>query len=108
MPIGIAGYVNGQATGNASITALIPAFFGAALAMLGLIGKQSERLRKHAMHAAAAIALLGFVLTAGRLISKFNELSMSPAVIAQLAMSLVSLTFVILAIKSFKDARRSR
>lgn len=106
--IGAAGYVNGQMTGNASVTALIPAFFGAALAILGFIGKQSEGLRKHLMHGAVVIALLGFILTAGRLVSRLGELTMSPAVLSQLAMSLVCLVFVVLAIKSFRDARRNR
>ena len=105
--IGVAGYVNGQATGNASITALIPAFFGAALAALGGIGKANEGIRKHVMHVAVLIALIGFLLTAGRLVMRLRELSLSPAVLSQLAMSLICLVFVILSIKSFRDARRN-
>ena len=105
--IGVAGYVNGQATGNASVTALIPAFFGAALAVLGGIGKTSEGMRKHMMHVAVMIALIGFLLTAGRLVMKLSELTMSPAVLSQMAMALVCLVFVILSIKSFRDARRN-
>ena len=103
--IGAAGYVNGQATGHASVTALIPAFFGAALAVLGGIGKYSEGLRKHLMHVAVLIALIGFLLTAGRLVMRMSELTMSPAVLSQIAMSVVCLVFVILSIKSFRDAR---
>jgi hypothetical protein len=105
--IGVAGYVNAYTTGHASVTALIPAFFGAALAVLGLIGKQSEGLRKHMMHVAVLIALIGFLLTAGRLVMKFSELTMSPAVLSQAAMALVCLVYVILSIKSFRDARRN-
>jgi hypothetical protein len=105
--IGVAGYVNGYTTGHASVTALIPAFFGAALAVLGAIGRQNEGLRKHLMHGAVVIALLGFILTAGRLVSKLGELTMTPAVLSQVAMAVVCLIFVILSIKSFRDARRN-
>lgn len=104
--IGIVGYVNGMLTQNASITALIPAFFGIVMIALGIGARMKEDLRKHLMHAAAAIALLGFILTAGRVVSRFNELTYSPAVISQVSMALVCLLFVILAVKSFADARR--
>ena len=105
--IGVAGYVSGQATGNASVTALIPAFFGAALAVLGGIGKASEGLRKHVMHVAVLIALLGFLLTAGRLVMRMREFTLNPATIAQLSMAVICLVFVVLSIKSFRDARRN-
>lgn len=104
--IGIFGYSNGLMTGNASITALIPAFFGAVLIILGVLARAKENLRKHLMHAAVIVALLGFILTAGRLISKLGELSYSAAVISQVSMAMVCLLFVVLAIKSFADARR--
>lgn len=105
--IGVAGYVNGQATGNASVTALIPAFFGAALAVLGGIGLKSEGLRKHVMHAAVLIALIGFLLTAGRLVMRLREFTLNPANLSQLSMAVICLVFVILSIKSFRDARRN-
>jgi hypothetical protein len=105
--IGVAGYVNGHLTGHASITALIPAFIGIALAALGAVGKTSEALRKHLMHVAVLIALIGFLLTAGRLVMRLSELTMSPAVLSQAATALVCLVFVILSIKSFRDARRN-
>jgi hypothetical protein len=104
--IGIVGYVNGMLTQHPSVTALIPAFFGIVMIALGVGARFKENLRKHLMHAAAGVALLGFILTAGRVVSRFNELTYSPAVISQVSMSLVCLLFVILAIKSFADARR--
>lgn len=104
--IGIVGYVNGMLTQHASVTALIPAFFGLVMVALGVGARFKENLRKHLMHTAAAVALLGFILTAGRVVSRFNELTYSPAVISQVSMSLVCLLFVILAIKSFADGRR--
>ncbi|MFN6963145.1 MAG: hypothetical protein ACK4S4_05190 [Pyrinomonadaceae bacterium] len=106
--VGVAGYAYGVSTGSASITALIPAVFGLVLALLGAMSRGNEGLRKHLMHAAAAVALIGFILTAGRLVMKLGEISMTPAVLSQLAMAAICLVFVILAVKSFADARRSR
>ncbi|MEO8648412.1 MAG: hypothetical protein ABI539_04520 [Acidobacteriota bacterium] len=104
--IGILGYVNGMMTEHASLTALIPAAFGIILVLLGVFARMRDRLRRHLMHAAVIIALVGFILTAGRVISKIGELSYSAAVVSQVSMALVCLLFVVLAIKSFSDARR--
>jgi drug/metabolite transporter (DMT)-like permease len=104
--IGILGYVNGVMTNHASVTALIPAFFGIVLILLGVFARMREGLRKHLMHAAAVVALLGFLATAGRLLSKMSELTYNAAVVSQVSMALVCLLFVILAVKSFIDARR--
>ena len=104
--IGVLGYVNGVMTNHASFTALIPAVFGVILLLLGVFARMKENLRKHLMHAAVVIALLGFILTAGRLLSKISELTYSASVVSQVSMALVCLLFVILAIKSFADARR--
>jgi len=106
--IGVIGYVYGVNAGNASLTALIPAAFGTLLEAFGAIAISSEGLRKHMMHAAVVVALLGFVLTAGRLLMKIGELVMSPAVASQLAMATVCLAFVIVSIRSFAVARRER
>ena len=104
--IGVVGYVNSQITGHASVTALIPAFFGIVLTLLGVAARQKESLRKHLMHAAVVVALIGFIATAGRLVSKLGELSYNAAVVSQVSMALVCLLFVVLSIKSFADARR--
>ena len=104
--VGVAGYINGMMNEKASVTALIPAFFGIVMALLGVVASRSEGLRKHLMHAAVVIALIGFFVTAGRLVSKFSELTMSPAVISQIAMSAICLLFVILSIRTFASARR--
>lgn len=103
--IGASGYLYGMNTGTASITALIPAFFGIALVICGAVARTSEGLRKHLMHVAVAIALLGFIMTAGRLLMKIGELAVSPAVVSQASMAAVCLVFVILAIRSFAAAR---
>ena len=104
--IGILGYISGVLHNAASITALIPAFFGIVLFLLGVFARKSEGLRKHLMHAAVVVALLGFLASAGRIFSKLGELSYSAAVVSQISMALVCLLFVILAVKSFIDARR--
>lgn len=105
--IGILGYVNGVMTDRASPTAFIPAIFGVLLLLFGVIARAKENLRKHLMHAAAAVALLGFIATAVRLIPRLGELTFTGAEIAQLSMAIVCLLFVVLAVRSFAGARRN-
>jgi hypothetical protein len=62
--IGIGSYVG---TGRTSVTALIPAFFGAAFLLLAYVAR-NEPARKHAMHAALVVALVGIAGTASRLV----------------------------------------
>ena len=105
--IGIAGYIYGMMNDRASITALIPAFIGIVLALLGVISGMKENLRKHLMHVAVVVALLGFIATAGRLGSRLGELTLSAAVVSQALTALVCLVFMIFAIRSFAAARRN-
>jgi hypothetical protein len=103
--IGIVGYI---ATGAASLTALIPAMIGAILLVLALVAR-SEEARKHAMHAAVAVALLSALGTLPRLLPALRAGEFQrPAVIAQAAMVLVLLIYVLLGVKSFIDARKAR
>ncbi len=104
---GIVGYVHGVMNDRASLTAFIPAAFGLVIAILGLAAQAKESLRKHLMHAAVVVGLLGFLVPAGRLISKFSELSLSAAVVSQLVMALLCLVFVLLCVRSFIAARRN-
>lgn len=107
--LGVAGYVSGVMSDRASLTALIPAAFGIALAGLGIVARAAqEGLRKHLMHAAVVVALLGFLATAGRLLPRLGELTASPAVISQVLMALICLVFVGLAVRSFIAARKAR
>lgn len=105
--IGIVGYGYGMFAGNASLTALIPAVFGVILMLLGHLAAAKDPLRKHLMHLAMLFGLLGFLLPAGRLLSRMSELSLSPAMISQIAMSVICLVFVVLGVHSFIAARRS-
>lgn len=106
--IGAVGYIYGVTSDKASVTALIPAFFGVVLFILGLLAQRKDSLRKHLMHVAIVVALLGFIMPVGRLVSKMAELTMSAAVVSQIAMAVVCLIFVILAIRSFVAARKNR
>jgi fluoride ion exporter CrcB/FEX len=111
--IGIVGYAYGlMKDGNASLTALFPALFGLLLIIFGFLAKSKENLRKHLMHGAVLVGLLGFFGTVSsvvRLPALFAGTAERPAaVIAQFATALVCLVFVILCVKSFVDARRTR
>jgi hypothetical protein len=88
-----------------SLTALIPAYMGAALVLLGLLALK-ESLLKHAMHAAALIGVLGLLAASWRLISKGEVKSVAGASLA--AMTLLSALFVVLCVNSFIQARRRR
>ncbi len=103
--LGIVGYV---ATGAASVTALIPAMVGAIFLVLALIARSAEA-RRHAMHAAVALALLGVIGAAPRVLAAVRAGDVGrPAVIAQLVMIAILLVYVLFGVKSFIDARKAR
>ena len=102
--LGVGGYVM---AGGSSATALIPAVFGLLLVLLGFVAR-ADSLRKHAMHAAAVVALLGLI---GALFSLLRTpLAGRPAVavFSQAAMVVLAGIFLALCIRSFIDARRAR
>jgi hypothetical protein len=103
--LGIGSYI---ATGRTSMTALIPAFFGAVLVVCALVAA-SESARKHAMHAAVAIGLIGAIAALARGVpaALAGEVG-RPAVLAQLAMGALLLVYVALGVQSFIAARRAR
>lgn len=107
MLLGVGSYLLSE---SRSPTALIPAFFGLALAVAGLLACK-DSLRKHAMHAAAALGLLG-VLGPGfmvlRNVGKASEDIRLGALVSQSIMTLLCAVFVGLCVKSFIDARRRR
>jgi hypothetical protein len=92
-----------------SPTALIPAGFGAALVVCGLVALNERRL-KHAMHAAATIGLVGFLAGAGMGLPRAlaAEGGLSPGVRSQLWLAGVCGAFVLLCVNSFLAARRRR
>ena len=105
--LGVGSYIG---TGRASVTALIPAFFGLPLLLLGLVALK-ESLRKHAMHVAVIIGLLGFAGTVGglmklRALLTGGELERPAAVAVQAVMAIACFVFVLLCVLSFVKARR--
>ena len=105
--VGLVGYIYGIMDGKASVTALIPAFFGIVIAILGALAQSKESLRKHLMHGALLVALIGFIVPLARVLS-LPKIALTPAVISQLAMALICILFVIIGLQSFFNARRSR
>ena len=103
--LGLVGYFPDQG----SWTALIPAIVGVLLAILGALALQPQ-WRKHAMHGAVLIGLLGFLAAAGRAISVLagGEIHNPKSFSMLVAMAVVCGVFVGLCVKSFIDARRSR
>ena len=93
-------------------TALIPAGFGVALVLCGLIAFKSGA-RKHAMHIAAMVGLIGFVAGAAMGFRNLpaalqGTLDNPAAPKIQSAMGAVCGIFLALCVKSFIDARRRR
>ena len=108
--LGVAAFL---LTGAASATALIPAFFGVAFIGLGVLGLKKESMRKHAMHAALLLAILGLGGSFGGLIGVLgvlggNELERPNAAYAQAAMAIICIYFVVAGVQSFIKARKSR
>lgn len=108
--LGIVGYI---ATGAVSVTALIPSFFGGVLALLGWLAL-NEKYRRHAMHIAVVVGLLGFLGTARglaalpRLVSDAGGVERPAAVVAQAIMAILMIVYVALGVRSFIAARRAR
>jgi hypothetical protein len=105
--VGIGGFV---ASGNVAPTALIPAYVGVVLAICGMIVLFQPTTRKHVMHLAATIGLLGFLAAIGRPIAVLAHGGSPPALamFSFVSMALLCGLFVILAVRSFIAARRAR
>ena len=106
--LGVGGFVM---TGSAHKTALIPCAFGILFVLFGLLALK-ENMRKHAMHGAVLIALLAFLGTAKalpHLPDLFRGTAEKPAaIITQSLNAGLSLLYIILAVRSFIQARRAR
>ena len=106
--LGIAGFV---LTGSTHKTALIPCIFGFLFLVFGFLARK-DNLLKHVMHAAVLIALLAFLGTS-RSLSHLPELlngtaEKPAAIITQSLNAGLSLLYIILAVRSFIQARRAR
>lgn len=106
--VGLVGYFGAAAP---HFTALIPAVFGILFALLGAVALYQPAWRKHAMHAAAALALLAFLGTFQGLLSlpallRGEEVARPGAAVARSATAVLTLVFLVLAVNSFVAARR--
>ena len=86
-------------------TALIPAYVGVALVALGLLALK-DALRKHAMHGAAMIGVLGLLAAVGRILMTGSVQGVGGA--SLITMALLCGVFVALCVNSFLQARRRR
>jgi steroid 5-alpha reductase family enzyme len=106
--LGLGGFI---LTGSTHKTALIPCAFGVLFVLFGLLAFK-EKLRKHVMHVAVLIALLAFLGTARALThlpELFNGTAEKPAsIITQSLNAGFSILYIILAVRSFIQARRAR
>ncbi len=107
--IGSAAYVLSD---GRTMTALIPAFVGAPILLCGAVAL-AERARRHAIHGALALALIGLLGSAPGVVKAVAWLAGTAperpfAVQVQTAMAVVCLAYVILGIRSFIAVRRAR
>ena len=95
------------ASDSGSVTSLIPAFIGLVFLILGVLAAAREDLRRHVIHAAAALALVAIIASLGSLISRWDsenywaEFSQGVTIVA-------CGLFLVAAIGSFKAARAAR
>lgn len=107
--LGVVAYV---ATGMQSWTALIPSIVGILLLVCGAIAARGEAARKHAIHAALAIALLGALgslMQVVKLGAVFAGTAERPtAVIVSTVMFVLLVAYVVMGVRSFVAARKAR
>jgi hypothetical protein len=107
--LGAWGFVG---TGNAHPTALIPAYFGMALALAGALANSGDAKKRMLwMHIAVTVGLLGFLGSGARASMEYVKTNGQPlahpvAVEDQAAMAVICLVYVGLCVRSFIAARR--
>lgn len=89
------------------ITAAIPAFVGLPIALAGLLSLAAPGARKHAMHLAAVLGLLGTVGGFVPAVRSGFDVSKTATQVG-LGMAGLSAVFVLLCVRSFIAARRAR
>jgi hypothetical protein len=111
----VLGLVSFFGTGSIHHTALIPTWFGLALGIGGALAiSPSETRRKIFMHinvTIGAIGCIGAFIEAVRGYGAARSAGVDPDMIAfsaKLAMGMILLTYTILCVRSFIEARRAR
>lgn len=112
--LGAAGYFSADVDSR-SVTALIPAFFGVPILLLGVVAQLKPRARKHAMHGAVALALLGAIGAGmqglpklGTLLSDYGSLERPLATLMQVLMTGLCVVLVVGGGVSFVRARKKK
>jgi len=106
---GIIAYI---VTGMESVTALIPAFVGVLLLIAALVAVKVPSVRRHAIHVALAVALLGLlgslmnVVKIGDLFSGDDE--RPSAIVVSIILFVLLLVYLIAGIRSFVAARAEK
>jgi hypothetical protein len=109
--LGIIGFV---ATGSHAPTALIPGVFGLLLTLFGTLAKTEDAKKRMLwMHIAVTVGLLGFLFTTPGLIDVIRmargvTVKRPAAAEEQAVMWILCGIFVVLCVRSFINARRSR
>ena len=108
--VGVVGYTQ-QDPVHVSPTALIPAAIGGVLILCGALAF-SDKLRKHVMHLAAMVGLLGaiggFMPLQRQLKSSDTFDPLKPSAISGELMILICAVFVGLCVRSFIAAKKAR
>lgn len=110
--LGLVGYFSPETLGDpgdkgTSPTALIPAALGALLILCGVIVTMAPHTRKHVMHVAALIGLIGAAGGFMPLMRSKMDFSKASAV-AGVMMIVLCCIFLILCVRSFVRARIAR
>ena len=95
-----------QSADPPSFTAMIPAFMGTPLLLLGILAQKNEANLHHYMHASMVVALL-MVLGGARVITGFDTMS-GLAIGSHIILILTGVCFMTGGIMSFRHARKSR
>ena len=94
-----------------SVTAMIPTFVGVPMIIFGWLGLAVPEQRKHVMHAAVVLSLLGFLMSFGRFLSvELNpeRRNFRGGMQAVLLMAVLCGLHVLLSARSFIAARKAR
>jgi hypothetical protein len=112
--VGIVGYTGAEPnpeTGKVSMTALIPSFIGIVLGICGVLAF-NDKYRKHAMHFAAMIGLVGMIGGFMPLIRQINNTGtfdpLKRSAVAGELTVLICAVFVGMCVNSFIQARKAR
>ena len=107
------GVLSYYLSGMASVTALIPAFFGILYAIFSVLAISKPNLNKHMLHASMTLTLLalgGTFKGFGKLIKWFGgeQFERLLAIQVQGAFFVLSAILLVLGINSFIQARKNR